>query len=185
MQRLWLDYQRPAPGRLLPGVFLLGFAIAVNAWLAVRYFDATAALDELAPVISKLKRNAERQQLAMGLTGAASRSDTVATAAAERDAPPLMGGTVAGWEKLFGALESAGDESVTLLAIQPQNAEMRLRGEAKNFTSAMDYVSRLQSGTMFGAVVLAQSEVVREHPQLPVRFELSAQWKTQGMGAAP
>lgn len=177
MQRLWLDYQRPAPGRLLPGVLLLCFAVLVNAWLVVRYVDATAALDELAPVMSRLKRDAERQRLFEGTAGV---SD-----AGEREVPPLMGGTVAGWEKLFGALESAGDESVTLLAMQPQNTEMRIRGEAKNFSSAMDYVARLQAGSLFGAVVLAQSEVLREHPQLPVRFELLAQWKAPVKAGAP
>lgn len=80
--------------------------------------------------------------------------------------------TAARWEALFHALETAGDESVTLLRFQSSKEGLLLSGEASSLDASMAYVARLQSAPLLANVQMTDSAVVSDHPQRPVRFNL-------------
>lgn len=163
MLPLWLDYQRPDPARHRPGLLLLGVGLLAATVLLGRYFAVVADLDEVGQQVSRLKRAAARQ-LPVEAPAGSGAAGAVAPSAAR-------------WEALFAALEAAGDESVTLLSLQPGGTEILIAGEAMNLGAAMEYVKRLQSAAVLADVHLTQSEVVPEHPQRPVRFALASAWR--------
>ncbi len=63
------------------------------------------------------------------------------------------------WESLFHAVESSGNQNITLLAIEPdiEKQQVRINGEAKNFSSLMTYITHLQGQAVLGSVYLQNS----------------------------
>jgi Tfp pilus assembly protein PilN len=178
MPRLWLDYQRPAPGRQLPGLIVLGVGVAAIIMVGSSYSSVTAELDEVQASVARLRRETEQLPAhKTSLPGVPGIPDTMAPLPAARQAAHVPAYSKDRWELLFSSLEAAGEESVTLLALRSGTGEVQLAGEAVNLVAVLDYVKRLQSARAFGNVYLTQSEVVREHPQRPVRFTLIAEWR--------
>jgi Tfp pilus assembly protein PilN len=177
MRALWLDFQRAEPGRRLAGTGLLVAGLLVSGLLLADYVSVVAETDELEHEVSRLRKEADQARRMAGEDGA------LLTHGGKRqvaDDQASSGHEVAQWESLFNSLESAADESVTLLALNTGTTEIQISGEAKNIAAAMDYVKRLQPATVFSNPHLTQSEVVQEHPQHPVRFALAASWKESG-----
>lgn len=82
------------------------------------------------------------------------------------------------WEALFTAIEKAGRPDLTLLSIQPEVGKgiVQLRGEARNLYVVLQYVHALGDGGYFTDVGLAEHEISGHNPELPVRFNVIAQW---------
>lgn len=157
--RLWLDYRRPPPGRHRTGWIVLSVVALAGVLLLADYAAVNNGIDDLEARLARAS----------------------AASAAEAEAGTLEGGEAvalpaARWESLFAALESAGDETVTLLSLRPGPGELQLNGEAGNNNAAVDYAARLNATAAFDSVNLTQTEVMREHPQQPVRFAVRAQW---------
>ncbi len=199
MQTLWLDYQRPYPGRRRFGWLLLALSLVATGVLLAGYFTSVAERDELLGQVLRLRGAASRGQLleAAARLSAGAHSSTPQSPSQQSSTPqspsqqssipqspnPRGRGEVAAvahpaaqWESLFASLESAGDESVTLLGLQPGASEIIINGEAKNLAASMDYLNRLQFAKVLVNAHLTQSEIVLEHPQRPVRFTLAAEW---------
>ncbi len=167
MKPVWLDYQRPAPNAKGASWLLLMAGLLAGVAVIGSYFEAQDSIAELAYRIEKKQRAIERQRLS-------ERIDQ------KEDGPPtqrLAKNTLARWEQLFGALEQATDETVTLLALDPGESEVSLSGEAKNFAAATAYVKRLEATGVLTEVHVLSHELAKDHPQKPVRFVLSARWK--------
>jgi hypothetical protein len=175
MQALWLDYQRPYPGRRRVGLGLLVASVVVAGLMLNQYFAMVAERDELHAQVLLLKREAVRGRLLVASGGGSTQLPS--SPQKGRVDSATVSRSAAQWESLFAALEAASDDSVTLLALQPGVSEITISGEAKNLAASMDYVKRLQSATAFAKVHLTQSEIVMEHPQHPVRFTLAADWR--------
>jgi Tfp pilus assembly protein PilN len=166
---LWLDYQRPFPGHHWPGWLLLAMGGLLCSGLLIHSIslgDQIAATDRQ---VLKLKREIERQRL-LAETG------TPAARTSERAPHPSSLAPVR-WESLLVALESAGSDSVTLLALEPGVRDVSIDGEARDFAAATDYVNRLQNANIFTDVYLARHQLVTENPYRPVRFTLLAKWR--------
>lgn len=163
---LWLDYQRPDPGSRRPGLLALGLGLLGSGLLLGQYFTLVGEVDDLEQQVSRLKRKTVRQLPTETAGDTAGRSGTGA-------------GThsAAQWEELFTSLEEAGNDSVTLLTLQPGASEITISGEAKDLAASMEYVKRLQSCSVFAGVHLTQSEIVLGHPLRPIRFALAAEWR--------
>lgn len=159
---LWLDYQRPPPGRETPGRILLGISLLLGLILLI-------ASGQLADERDELAQSVHRQRPAAGISAGFSAS----TGGSPESAPP----GAERWDALFGTLEAAGDDSVTLLSLAPTNRNVRIAGEARDLTAALAYAQRLQSAATLGDVHLEDYEVMREHPRQPVRFTLQANWR--------
>jgi Tfp pilus assembly protein PilN len=159
---LSLDYRRAPPGRHRPGWLLLVLgaltASALLAWHAGLRARIETQTAELAQLVAASEAQVPEEDPA---------------------SPPRL--PAARWEALFAALESADDETVTLLSLHPVAGELQLAGEARDNDAAVDYVARLNTADSLAGANLTQTEVLREHPQQPVRFTVRAAWT----GATP
>lgn len=164
---LWLDYQRPAPGRHRLGQLLLIVGLALSVPLLGEYFSTSNELTEIDQRLATLRKNAERRQMFARVEQSAATDSTekIVSPSADR------------WESLLASLEKAGDESVTLLSLTPGAKEVSIAGEASSFAASLDYVKRLQTAPVFTDAHLSAYEVVTGHPQHPVRFTLVALWR--------
>jgi hypothetical protein len=169
MQPLWLDYQRPFPGRHWPGFLLLGAGLLLFGGLLMHSFSLADEIAASEKQVLRLKREIDRQRL-LAETG------KPATGAPD-GAPGPTSPSAARWEALLLALESASDDSLTLLAIEPGPREISISGEARDLGASLDYVKRLQNFAVFADVHLVRHQLLTENPYRPVRFALSARWR--------
>lgn len=82
------------------------------------------------------------------------------------------------WDTLFGAVESAFNEQVTLLAVEPdtERREVRLVAEAKDMAAMLDYVRQVRLSAALKDAYLVDHHINQQDPQRPVRFSVAAQW---------
>ena len=85
------------------------------------------------------------------------------------------------WDALFRTLEATRDQDIALLSIQPDAAKqsVRIGGEAKNLTTLLAYITRLEQGRVLDHVYLTSHEVRTQEAEQPVRFSLAAHWAVQ------
>lgn len=170
MSPLWLDYRRPPPGRQLPGMVLLLASLILSGLLLNMAMDISMETAITERQVAKLRQAAERRRL---FAAAEPSTATTAGTAARQPASP----SAQRWESLLGSLESAGDDSVTLLSLAPGTRQIVITGEARGLGEALDYARRLQAASAFSNAYLAKYELVREHPRQPVLFTLLAEWR--------
>lgn len=169
MRPLWLDYRQPPPARRLPGLLLLVLGLAAGA-------AATRDFVDLRDAVAGAEQRLAVQQRAMERQRAQAREGAPAAAASPSSPPRPAGRSGAQWDRLFDALEAAVDETVTLLSLEPAEREAMLAGEAKNLAAVADFIARLAQGGVLAEPRLVDHEIVRGHPQRPVRFSLVARW---------
>lgn len=167
MKPVWLDYQRPAPKAKGAAWLLLVAGLLSGGVVLGTYFEAQDSIAELEYRIEKKQRTIERRQ----------QSERTDMKEGGPSPQRPTKNTLERWERLFGTLEQASDETVTLLALDPGVSEVNLSGEAKNFAAAAAYVKRLEAAGVLAEVHVLNHEVAKDHPQRPVRFVLSARWK--------
>ena len=82
------------------------------------------------------------------------------------------------WNALFQAVESASENEIALLAIQPDAAKriVRIGGEAKNLQALLAYITRLEQSHVLNRVYLTSHEIRTQDAEKPVRFTLVADW---------
>ncbi len=169
MPPLWLDYQRPPPGRHRAGVLLLVVGVLTTGALFAFYLTVIDERDSLQEEVAHLERQAARRTMLEQAGGQTGGQPGTASPSAAR------------WESLFASLEQAADESVTLLDLEPTASEIRISGEAKDLDATMAYVERLQIASALADAHLTGYEVVADNPYRPVRFRVAAAWR----GAQP
>jgi hypothetical protein len=83
------------------------------------------------------------------------------------------------WDRLFRGLESAEDDEVALLELEPDAAKrtVRISGEAKHLEAMLEYSRRLERTGTLDRVVLLGHEIRIDDAQRPVAFSLSAAWR--------
>ncbi len=99
------------------------------------------------------------------------------------DAAPVVAMLGAPWAELLKELESASHDeagAVAVIAVEPDREKGRIRiiAEARNLGMALAYVERLQKSHALRYPMLDSHEVRVEDRDQPVRFQLSADWKT-------
>lgn len=82
------------------------------------------------------------------------------------------------WDAMFGAVESAFSEQVTLLSVEPdtERREVRLLAEAKDLTAMLDYVQQVRESPVLKNGYLVDHQINLQDPQRPVRFTVTAGW---------
>lgn len=165
MPPLWLDYRLPPPGHQRPGWLLLIASLLVAAALIAYDSQLGNELTRREERVTHLRRQVQRLQ------GEAEQPVQIPTDVGEH--------SPARWEALFDGLEKAqaGNDTVTLLSLDPGPKEIAITGEAKDLPSVVDYVQRLQSARAFSHARLAEYDVVKEHPRRPVHFAVLADWQ--------
>lgn len=175
MRALAIDF---APGRRTPpaaGLVLLAAAVAFAAGIGWHY---RGLLLEIERIEARLD------------SGDAPRSPRSAARAAAGPVPAQLAPELARaqhvvrrltvpWNELFSAVETALDENVALLSIQPDPAAARVSviAEARNASEALWFARRLSTGGVLADAFLTGHELLRrEGAHRPVRFTLSARW---------
>ena len=167
LQALHLDFRRSSPTPRWVAPLLLAIAVAFAGDVGVSFFSShrqmkknEAALAKLDPRSYKPARNASPEEVAL------------ARETLQRLSTP--------WDKLFGALESAADEQVALLAIQPdpRAGTVVISGDSKDYLAALTYVLNLSRADALSHVQLAKHEMKNDR-QGTVAFSVSAQWSAK------
>lgn len=172
MPPLCLDYRRPPPSRQLPGVGLLLVSLLLSTLLVGMAMDLASETTVAERQVAKLRQAAERRRL---FSAADPSTASMAGSAAQPASP-----SASRWEALLSSLESAGDDTVTLLSLTPGAREIVITGEAKGVSSALDYAQRLQGASALTKAHVAKYELLRDHPRQPVLFTLLAEWREGG-----
>jgi Tfp pilus assembly protein PilN len=83
------------------------------------------------------------------------------------------------WSDLLAALESAPQESVALMAVEPSSAKkvFRLTAEARDAKAMLAYVDALRKDRRLDGVVLVSHQLQVQAPGRPIRFQLQAGWE--------
>jgi Tfp pilus assembly protein PilN len=156
--------------------------------LIVSIVVLVAGAAQFAKVLANNARQADTLQALGARRGATATSATrttppepgeVARARAVRSMAQTL---VTPWADLLESLESAPNQSVALLSIEPSVAKhsMRLTAEARNPKDMLAYLSALQRDTRLFTVVLVSHQIQAQSPGSPVRFQIQAGW-----GAGP
>lgn len=82
------------------------------------------------------------------------------------------------WAALLESLESAPNQSVALLSVEPSVAKrsLRITAEARNPPDMLAYLNALQQDARLSSVVLVSHQVQTQAPGTPLRFQLQAVW---------
>jgi hypothetical protein len=82
------------------------------------------------------------------------------------------------WEGLFAALESAANDEIALLGIEPdpKTGTVLISGDSKDYPAVLAYVLNLARTGGLSRVELVRHEVKPNDPQRAVAFSVSAGW---------
>jgi hypothetical protein len=83
------------------------------------------------------------------------------------------------WFDLLQALEARQINEIALLQLIPDSGrgQFVLSGEAKDYTTLLKYIGRLQQEPALTQVHLQKHQVNETHPQRPVGFEIQGGWQ--------
>jgi Tfp pilus assembly protein PilN len=170
MAELNLDYQPNSP---VPwaGVVLLGVVVVALVLTALYYGRLNAQVTDLEVRVERTNaRGAQRESTARG---------SAELAQEVKNANDVLRHLGVPWESLFRAVETSGNQNITLLGIEPdvEKGQVKISGEAKSFASLMSYMTHLQGQAVLGSVYLQNHDVQAEDPDKAVRFSLIATWQ--------
>ena len=170
MARLELDFRRSRRAAPWAGWALLALAMFLIADLAHTYHGAREALAIAEARLGKLGRAADGARPGARPRGATPEEITAARDTYQRLAMP--------WEQLFGALESAATERVTLVAVEPdaKSGTVKISGEGKDYAAVLDYVVQLRANPTLAGAHLVKHEARPDGAQPSVAFSVAAAW---------
>lgn len=176
MQRLSLDLVK-SPMPAWPGMLVLAIAIVgalFSYWQYLGVSERNAAMEsELAQAdMARQKSHAARQPATL------SSAELEAEGRRAREVASLL---LLPWRDLFSALESASQNNVALLAIEPDHKkhQIRITAEARDFEILVGYLKRLGDAPQLKFVRLLRYEVREDDKQHPLRFTVEASWRLQ------
>jgi hypothetical protein len=169
-----LDFVRSAArtSRLAPMVLLIGAAAALLVGEGHRLAASEVRVRQ--ERLDELQRMSRRSQPAME----GKETDTPLMRDQIKRANAVLAQLNVPWGELFTAVESAQNENVAVLGVQPDPRDrvITLGGVARDLDSVLGYMSRLERTHRLVDVVLASHEVKVKEPGQPVAFELVARW---------
>jgi Tfp pilus assembly protein PilN len=173
---LELDFLHPGARTLQRRVqlALLVCAIVVLALALTGYTRESQTLRERS---AALDAAAQRPHARVASTGAASPEQRSRAASAVQF-KTIQAQLNYPWQSLLALLESAHQDDVALLALEPdrRSGMTRLTAEAGSVAAMLNYLDELQKSGAFDDVVLASHERQVRRPGSPIRFELMAHW---------
>ena len=164
MQRLVLDFVAQPRSPWAARVLLLA-ALAVIGDMTFSFVALTRANAAAEKRLAQLGPRALQAARAVSSDELAAARDT-----AQRLSLP--------WTQLFAALESASNDQVALLAIEPdaRAGTVTISGDSKDYLAALTYVLNLSRADALSRVQLVRHELKQNDPQRPVAFTVSASW---------
>jgi hypothetical protein len=174
MSELRLDYQPYSPIPWI-GIVVLVLALITLILTGTYYYGLSSQVSNLEDKVVRAKDRGAQHDLANRSTA----RSAVELAQEVTNANDVLRHLSVPWDSLFHAVESSGGHNVTLLAIEPdvEKQQVKIQGEAKNFSALMSYITHLQGQAVFGSVYLQNHDVQKDDPDKPVRFSLLADWQ--------
>ena len=171
LRPLDLDFRRARPASPWAGWVLLAVATLFIADLGYSYFSARASVKDTEARLA-------RQTRAQGAAGRVAVTQRAATAEEIALARETVQRLSLPWDTLFGALESAATDRVSLVAIEPdvKSGTVVISGEARDYPAVLDYVVRLQGAKALQRPHLVKHELRPSDSKRPVAFAVSAAW---------
>jgi len=174
MRRLELDLVK-TPTPAWPGVLLLAVAAAFAAFSYWQYMNVSERRQATQRELAQFRLASQKAQ-------AGQQSSSLSFAEMEiedRRAREVAAMLLVPWRDLFAALESAAQNDVSLLAIEPDHKKHQLRiiAETRDFDALTGYLKRLGGAAQLKSVRLLHYEVREEDAQHPLRFTIEAAWR--------
>lgn len=177
MRALFLDYRKTYKFWYWIGVAILITAIGGTVKLGSYYLVLSNEMTHLKNLIDRIEHKLHSNRIAPPTSFAEKQKLKVELNSAN-DVLLQMG---LPWETLFQKLESASNDNIALLAIDPDSnkGKIRISGEAKDFDALLEYIRILQKTDFFINVYLQHHQIQELDPEKPIRFTLDASWKDQ------
>jgi len=166
MKALKLDFCRTRPAPRWTAPLLLAIAVLFAGDAVLAFISAETDILKTEKELAKIEPR----------TYSPGRKASPEEVAAARDTVQRLSTP---WDGLFSALESAADEQVALLAIEPdpKSGTVTISGDSKDYLAALTYVLKLSQSETLSHVQLARHEIRSSEPQKPVSFSISAGWR--------
>jgi Tfp pilus assembly protein PilN len=171
MQRLELDYQKPAnPPRKTAAWVLLVAGLALLTEMGVSY-------DRLQNDREAMNREIRTSNIRLDMPGKDS-GDHQFTDKDFAQARQIINRLSIPWDSFFAGIESVSNANVAILSIEPdmQTGQLSIEGEARDYPAVLTLVARLNATKPFSEVFLLRHEIKRDDPQHPVSFSISMHW---------
>jgi len=154
------------------GFLLLALALPLALWVGWEDAELHADLESRQSELQRLQRAPDKIRTTLSPeTKERQRNELkVAQGVIDRLDTP--------WGVLFAAVDSAFDDQVTLLNVEPEpeRREIRLTAEAKDMQAMLAYVRQIGQSPVFREAYLASHQINQQDPLRPVRFIVNARW---------
>jgi len=190
MKRLSINFTWEKDRRPLRlGLLLLVLAVEISLWVGGQAVEGQRALETLQAERQALQPVPDPPKAALSL------EDQQRQHAELKMAQGVIDRLDTPWGVLFAAVDSAFDDQVTLLNVEPdaERRDVQLTAEAKDLAAMQAYVRQIQNSPTFVDAYLASHQINQQDPLRPVRFIVHARWipppvstaaKTEETGAA-
>jgi Tfp pilus assembly protein PilN len=173
MPQLHLDYQRSARPFPKAGVTLLVLGLLTLPLVGLYYTRLTERLSGWEANLEQIERSSKRllHQVQQG-GDVAQELGQIQDVMHQLDVP---------WESLFLAIERSAGSDVALLGLDPDlgRHEVKITGEARDYSAMLDFIRHLEQQPELGSVYLQSHQLELDDPEKPMSFALLAQWKVQ------
>jgi hypothetical protein len=177
MKGFYFDLLAPRRGALWlrAGVLLLG-VVALAAVLAYAQW-------RLYPELEAERARLQREAASLGAPTTSARMKPAELAQAWQRAHAVSVQLGLPWARFFAALARASDSEgggVAFVSIEPEplKGQVVLIAEARDLPGMLNFVSALQASPYFVDVALQSHSINKTVPEQPVRFRLTAGWRT-------
>jgi len=172
MRDLALDFLPRRPGLLSIILVLAGAVLCADAWLEDRALRSQQ--DEAEARLAQARRRADR----IDVGRRDSQPENVFSPEESKALRQAIGLIRIDWEKLYGCVDDAVSEDVSLLAIRPNATGklVQISGEARDMAAALAFVEALRREPL--NPVLISHQIKQNDSQHPIIFEISATWLT-------
>ena len=169
--KLELDFVQPRIRFTWRGAVLLAGGIALASLSIHQYMAAGREIIALEGELATLTRGAVHTGGAPGVALDQLRARIVL-------ANQVVRKRIVPWDGLFRDIESASDNKIGLLSVQPDVASglVNISGEARDAAALTDYMGRLEAQPSLEDVHLAAHEIRSNQGRQVVRFNLNATW---------
>ncbi|MFT3735761.1 MAG: hypothetical protein QM776_12170 [Rhodocyclaceae bacterium] len=174
-----LDFVPHRPRPSLAGWLLLVAGLLSAAAALVDYDTLVERRDELAAQVARQQRATDRQVANRPRNNVRGDRNSDRSAVTERQAAWRVASALnTPWQSLLPMLESAGNNDVTLLALDADNskAQITIEGDARSLEAVFAYAERLGKQAAFANVQVQNYQFQKRGPVEVVHFRLSTRW---------
>lgn len=175
MKGFYFDFME-APRHLPWMRALLLLAGLLSAGFVAAYYQT-----ELHPQLQAERQTLQAEMAKLGAAAPVSAVKPAVLAQSWRSARQASVQLSLPWQRLFVELgQASGTGNVALISIEPDpvKSHVVLMVEGRDMASMLKFVSDLQKSPDFSEVVLQSHTINTKVPEKPVRFRLSATWRT-------